>query len=232
MSTDPSPDTADPDSATRPETGHSRPHGPKLSELLTQIAADHPTERISIADIAARLDDRAFGALMFIFSVPNLLPTPPGTSLILGAPLVFLALQLAIGRSTPWLPRLISQRSLLLTDFARIVVRVAPVMARAERLMRPRLILLATRPFDQLMGVTCLLLSVILFLPIPLGNMPPALAICLFSLALLERDGLVYLVAMLAAVLSVALISGVVYGMIVSLIFLLSDVLGLVKPHP
>ena len=145
---------------------------------------------------------------------------------------MFLALQLAIGRSTPWLPRLISQRSLLLTDFARIVVRVAPVMARAERLMRPRLILLATRPFDQLMGVTCLLLSVILFLPIPLGNMPPALAICLFSLALLERDGLVYLVAMLAAVLSVALISGVVYGMIVSLIFLLSDVLGLVKPHP
>lgn len=232
MSTDPSPDTSDPDSATRPEIGHARPRGPKLSELLTQIAADHPSERISIADIAARLDDRAFGALMFIFSVPNLLPTPPGTSLILGAPLVFLAIQLAIGRSSPWLPRLISQRSLLLTDFVRIVSRVAPLMARAERLMRPRLILLATRPFDQLMGVTCLLLSVILFLPIPLGNMPPALAICLFSLALLERDGLVYLGAMLAAVLSVALISGVVYGMIVSLIFLLSDVLGLVKPQP
>ncbi len=232
MSTDPSPDTVDPDSATRPETGHARPRGPKLSELLTQIAADHPLERISIADITARLDDRAFGALMFIFAVPNLLPTPPGTSLILGAPLLFLAIQLAVGRSSPWLPQLISQRSLLLTDFVRIVARVAPLMARAERLMRPRLILLATRPFDQLMGVTCLLLSIVLFLPIPLGNMPPALAICLFSLALLERDGLVYLGAMLTGILSVVLISGVVYGMIVSLIFLLSDVLGLVKAQP
>ncbi len=228
MSTDPSSDNPDPD-ALRSPSGELRPRGPKLSELLTQMAGDHPRERISIADMMARLDDRAFGALMFIFAVPNAVPTPPGTSLLLGAPLVFLSLQLAIGRSSPWLPRLIAERSLLLTDFARIVARVAPVIARAERLMRPRLPLLATRPFDQLMGVTCLLLAVVIFLPIPLGNMPPAIAICMFSLALLEKDGLVWLIAMLAAILSIALVSGVVYGMIVSLIFLLSDVLGLVK---
>ncbi len=222
MSSKPLSDNTDPFSGADEE----RPRGPKLSEVLTAIAGDHPHERISIADITERLDDRAFGALMFIFAVPNLLPTPPGTSVILGAPLVFLALQLAAGRSSPWLPEIISKRSLLLSDFARIINRVAPVMARAERLMRPRLLLLAAKPFDQFMGLVCLLLSVILFLPIPLGNMPPALAICLFSLALLERDGLVYLAGLVTAVLSVLLISGVVYGMIMSLIFLLSDVLG------
>jgi hypothetical protein len=228
VSNDPPSDNPDPD-ALWAENGQPRPRGRKLSELLTQMAEDHPRERISIADMMARLDDRAFGALMFIFAVPNAVPTPPGTSLLLGAPLVFLSVQLAIGRSSPWLPRLISERSLLLTDFARIVARVAPVIARAERLMKPRLPLLATRLFDQLMGITCILLAVVIFLPIPLGNMPPAVAICLFSLALLEKDGLVYLLGMLTAVLSIVLISGVVYGMIVSLIFLLSDVLGLVK---
>ena len=210
-------------------SGERPERGPKLSELLTRIAADHPNERISVADIMARMDDRAFGALMFIFAVPNVLPTPPGTSLILGAPLVFLALQLAVGRSSPWLPRIIAQRSLLLTDFASIVARVAPVMARAERLMQPRLTLLATRPFDQLMGVICFLMSIVLFLPIPLGNVLPATAICLFSLALLERDGLVYLGGVLMSVVSVVVVSGVVYAMIKSLIFLLSDVLGLVR---
>jgi hypothetical protein len=211
------------------DTGQHPERGPKLSELLTRIAADHPNERISVADIMARMDDRAFGALMFIFAVPNVLPTPPGTSLILGAPLVFLALQLAIGRSSPWLPRIIAQRSLLLADFAAIVARVAPVIARAERLMQPRLTLLATRPFDQLMGVICFLMSIVLFLPIPLGNVLPATAICLFSLALLERDGLVYLGGVLMSVISVVVVSGVVYAMIKSLIFLLSDVLGLVR---
>ena len=229
MSTDPPSDTTDQESARQPEARQAEARGPKLSEVLTRIAADHPYERISIADIMARLDDRAFGALMFIFAVPNAVPTPPGTSLLLGAPLVFLSIQLAIGRSTPWLPGLIAQRSLLLTDFARIVARVAPLIARAERLMRPRLALLATRPFDQLMGVVCLLLSVVIFLPIPLGNMPPAIAICMFSLALLERDGVAYLAGLTTAVLSIALVSGIVYGAIVSLIFLLSDVLGLVK---
>lgn len=226
MNTELPSDTADPACTTGPGDG---PRGPRLSELLRQIAADHPYERISIADIMARLDDRAFGALMFIFAVPNAVPTPPGTSVLLGAPLVFLSVQLLIGRSSPWLPALIANRSLLLADFARIVARVAPLIARAERLMKPRLTLLTTRPFDQLMGLVCLLLAVVIFLPIPLGNMPPAIAICLFSLSLLERDGLAYLLGLLTAVLSIALVSGVVYGAILSLIFLLSDVLGLVK---
>lgn len=205
-------------------------HGPKLSELLTQIAADHPRERISIADIMARMDDRAYGALMFIFAMPNLLPTPPGTSLILGTPLLFLAAQLTIGMRVPWLPRIIGSRSLLLTDFAAIIARIAPLMERAERLMRPRLTLLATRPLDQIIGAACVVLAAILFLPIPLGNMLPALAICLFSLALLERDGAVALLGWLTAIVSVAVVSGVVYAMVKSAIFLLSDVLGLVSP--
>jgi hypothetical protein len=205
-------------------------HAPKLSELLTQIAADHPRERISIADIMARMDDRAYGALMFIFAMPNLLPTPPGTSLILGTPLLFLAAQLTIGMRVPWLPRIIGSRSLLLTDFAAIIARIAPLMGRAERLMRPRLTLLATRPLDQIIGVACVILAAILFLPIPLGNMLPALAICLFSLALLERDGVVSLLGWLTAIVSVVVVSGVVYAMVRSAIFLLSDVLGLVSP--
>ncbi|MEN3952761.1 exopolysaccharide biosynthesis protein [Iodidimonas sp. SYSU 1G8] len=201
-----------------------------MSELLTQIAADHPRERISIADIMARMDDRAYGALMFIFAMPNLLPTPPGTSLILGTPLLFLAAQLTIGMRVPWLPRIIGSRSLLLTDFAAIIARIAPLMERAERLMRPRLTLLATRPLDQIIGAACVVLAAILFLPIPLGNMLPALAICLFSLALLERDGAVALLGWLTAIVSVAVVSGVVYAMVKSAIFLLSDVLGLVSP--
>jgi hypothetical protein len=35
---------------------------------------------------------------------------PPGTSAFLGAPLLFLAVQLALGRR-PWLPRVIAERS-------------------------------------------------------------------------------------------------------------------------
>lgn len=66
----------------------SWPHGP-----YTSI-----TERISVADLLAAMQDRALAALMFIFAVPNVVPVPPGTSAILGAPFIFLAAQLTLGR--------------------------------------------------------------------------------------------------------------------------------------
>jgi hypothetical protein len=62
--------------------------------------------------------------------------------------------------------------------------------------------------------VVCLLLSIILFLPIPMGNMPPAIAICIFSLAVLERDGLWVLAGCAAAAVSLALIWGMLFALV------------------
>jgi hypothetical protein len=50
-----------------------------------------------------------------------------------------------------------------------------------QQLLKPRLSFLTRPPFEQAIAVVCLLLALILFLPIPLGNMLPAFVICLFS---------------------------------------------------
>jgi hypothetical protein len=102
-----------------------RPQGPALSEILSSAATDPGGDRISVADLLAAMGDRAIAALLFIFAVPNVLPTPPGTSTILGAPLVFLAAQLAWGMQ-PWLPRFIANRSMARDDFAALIGRAAP----------------------------------------------------------------------------------------------------------
>jgi hypothetical protein len=49
-------------------------------------------------------------------------------------------------------------------------------------------------------------MAIILFLPIPFGNMLPALAIACFALSLLERDGLMALFGLLVAAISVAVL--------------------------
>jgi hypothetical protein len=67
---------------------------------------------------------------------------------------------------------------------------------------------LITALHDRAIGAVCLLLSIILFLPIPMGNMPPAIAICLFALAILERDGIWVLAGFGAAIAAVAVIWG------------------------
>ncbi|MGL4960852.1 MAG: exopolysaccharide biosynthesis protein [Inquilinus sp.] len=176
-----------------PDPGTALPTGPKrrrrFSEVLQDLAAEGG-ERIAIADILTAFGDRAFGALMLVFAAPNILPTPPGTSSVLGAPLLFITAQLMLGRPVLWLPRLITQRSVARADFARLVDRMVPWLAKAERLLRPRLSLLIGPVQDRFIGAACLLLAVILFLPIPLGNIVPALAISAFAIGLVERDGI------------------------------------------
>jgi hypothetical protein len=209
---------ADPLAATEPAPLSKR----KLAEILVDIAEDTTRERVSVADLLVAMQDRAFGALMLIFAMPNALPTPPGTSAILGAPLVFLAAQLMLGRK-PWLPKVIANRSMSRIDFAGMIGKVAPWITRAEKLLKPRLVVAARPPAEYLVGAFCLLMAIILVLPIPLGNMAPALAICLFSLGLLERDGVWILAGAATSIASVVLVSGVLFALFKGALFVFTN---------
>lgn len=166
--------------------------------------------------------DRAFGALIFLFAAPNILPVPvPGISAITGLPLMVLTLQMMTGQRVPWLPNWIRERSFERHDFARMVARIEPWLLRLERYLRPRLIGLLRPRVEQATGALMLLLSVVLFLPIPLGNMLPGLALSLMALAILERDGLVFLLSLPIAAISLAVVAAVVYGLAVAAILLI-----------
>lgn len=183
-----------------------------LSQILTAMAEDESLARVSVGDLFHAMGDRAFGALILIFALPNIVPTPPGTSAVTGAPLVFLSAQLMLGLK-PWLPGWITGRSLARADFAAIVSRIAPWLARGERLLKPRLGFLVSGPMENLLGIMAFILAVILALPIPLGNILPAVALSLFAFALLEKDGLYALFGSVLFLLSTALVGGVVFGL-------------------
>ena len=194
----------------------AEPSGVRLSEVLIGIVRSATGPRISVGDLLVALQDRALAALILVFAATNVLPTPPGTSTVLGIPLLFLTAQLAVGREAPWLPRWIAERSLDRRDFAAVMERLGPWLARAERLFRPRLGALTRGPAKHLLGVVCLLLSGVLILPIPLGNMLPALAISLFALALLERDGVAVFLGFAVAAGAFAVVSGILFAFLLS----------------
>ncbi len=197
----------------------------RLSAILLAIARAQDKERISIGDLLEALRRRALGALLFIFAVPTALPMPPGVSAVVGAPLLFLSAQLLLGMQ-PWLPKVITDRSLSRVDFEKVVTTVAPWLARAESIMRPRLTFLAHRPVVHVVGLVALLMSVVLFLPIPLGNMLPSVAICIMSLGLLERDGVWILIGLVTAVASVVIVWGVMWALIFGALFVLQNFFG------
>jgi hypothetical protein len=163
-----------------------------LSEVLLDVAA-HGEPRISIAELTAKFGGRAIGALLFVFGVACLLPWPPGGTTIFGFPLVLLAPQLIIGASAPWLPRTVKDRTISIADLQKGLPRVIPVLKKAEAFSRPRFALLFGSVGERFLGLVILALALILILPIPGGNIPPALAVSTLSFALIQRDGLIAL---------------------------------------
>lgn len=157
-----------------------------ISEILRELCDQ---DSVRVGDIIHRFGGRAFGALLFVFAIPNLLPLPPGSSTVLGAPLLLLTPQVALGADGPWLPRFLDDRRLSGADLTKAFGRLIPWVERVERVSRPRLGLFFGGLGERLMGAICALLSFVLILPIPLGNLLPALTIGFFGFALFQRDG-------------------------------------------
>ena len=209
---------------TEPIPLDAHPHKATLSAMLRSLADDDRRERIAVADLLDALGDRAIAALLFVFALPNVMPMPPGTSAVLGAPLLFLAAQMAFNMRA-WLPAVIARRSMARHDFATMVRRVTPWLARAERLMKPRLTPLAVGGMESVVGAVCLLMAVAVFLPIPMGNMLPALAICLLAMGILERDGVWVLAGFACAAGAGVLVSGIVWAMIQAALYFVTRLL-------
>jgi hypothetical protein len=190
-----------------------------LSAVLAGFAASETRDKATIFDLVGAMGDRAFGALMICFAIPNLIPIP-GISTVMAIPLIYISTQLIAGRSMPRLPKSVAPRMVKWKHFERLL----PWIAHAERLSSPRFPLLVCGTVERAIGVVALALSVILLLPIPLGNMLPAAAIALFGLALLQKDGLATVLGVGATAISMLVIFGVVWAAAASAWLLLSGI--------
>ncbi len=161
---------------------------PTLSRALTHLAESWTEPRISVAQILTALGDRGLIGLLLILALFNVIPNPPGTSTVLGLPMVYLSWQMMRGQM-PWLPQFLAGRSFDIAQFRTLITRAMPHLNRVERLLRPRLAILSSPAAMKILGGVCLVLSIVLILPIPFGNLLPAAAIAIITLGALERDG-------------------------------------------
>jgi hypothetical protein len=199
----------EPDS-TLPALRHS---SVSLSSLLLAFAANFSAERVRVRDIIESLGHRSFGFILLIFALPNSLPILgiPGVSTITGLPMLFVAVQMALGHKRVYLPRWIADSSIATADFQKLITKVAPWLRRVEKLMRPRIPLLTQGSAERWLGAFCVLLAFLLVLPIPLGNLLPALGILFIALGLIESDGVCVLVGIAIGIAAWGFLSGLVW---------------------
>ena len=187
------------------------PPGETIAAVLRRLTDPARGERITLDETIEALGDRAYGLAMLMLSLPMAVPISaiPGISTIFGIPLILIAAQLMLGRPRPWLPRWLGSKSFARADLARIMDKALPWLERCERYIRPRLAFLVSAAAERAIGGASAFMAAIMALPIVLGNQPPAIAIALFSLALIERDGLFVIFGFVTSILSVILVTAV-----------------------
>ena len=175
----------------------------RTSNILTSICGPDGSPELTIGEFVARLGDRTYGLLFLALALATFVPAVPGYSGAVGCILVLVAVQMVIGRRSPWIPKVISVRKLPAAHLRQGLQAAAGILRRLERICRPRLLPFTTMTAERILGFIVMYLGAVIALPIPLiGNIPPAIAILALALGLLERDGLVIIVGIVLAVLA------------------------------
>ena len=182
----------------------------RLSTVFSELGCN-ADQAVTIGEIRDALADRGFAALLVLFAAFNLLPLPPGSTLVFGIPLMLVSAQMVAGHRTPWLPERVLRYSISAERFRSACGKLMPYLEWLERTVKPRHWPFARGKADRIVGVVTLVLGTVVFLPIPLGNWLPALSIALIGFALSERDGILLGAGVVVGILSFAVI-GLVFG--------------------
>ncbi len=198
-------------------------NGRKISDVLKTLPDHFSAPVVTIGELRDALSGKAYGILLLVLALPNLIPIPaPGLSAVLGAPLILVTFQLMLGLKTPWLPKFIAGRRIKRSALSRSCNRIIPYLEKLEFIIGPRLTFLVSYPADRFIALVCVILSLMIMLPVPFGNALPALAICLFALGILQCDGLFIIFGIIITLLGAAVILAFLGALFLSVIKFIS----------
>ncbi len=186
----------------------------QTSKLLRDFLEQHSGERIYFRDFINALGDRSFAPVLLICALPEALPLPiAGVSAIIGIPLIIISTQLLLGFRKPYLPGWIANRSLKRKDFEKLINKILLILEKFERVIRPRWKFVASPLAQRFLALLFLILAIVIALPIPFGNLPPAIVIVALCLGMIEQDGLVILLTALSACVVLAVMASAIYAL-------------------
>jgi len=169
-----------------------------IKSLLERLA----NQPLTLGDILAETSERGFSLVIVLLVLPFLFPMPPGLTGPLGSACLILAVQMALGKRSPWLPKQIASFKFPNWFVLRLLQNLKRVTRILEKIARPRLVKLAqSRRIWRLNGICIAWLTVLLISPIPFTNPIPTVGILLLAVATLEADGLLMCISYVVTIL-------------------------------
>ncbi|HYZ30832.1 MAG TPA: exopolysaccharide biosynthesis protein [Crenalkalicoccus sp.] len=171
--------------AADPPEASGDTQGAPISRIVAEVAARCPGERITLGEMAEAFGDRGFGLLILLLLLPAMIP---GMASVFGLPVFVLGVQMGLGRRVPTLPRFLARQSIGREDLLRLSGASSRWLRKVERFVRPRPGFFTSPAGDRLFGWLTAYVALMLILPGPGTNGPPAFGNIVMALGLLEHD--------------------------------------------
>lgn len=182
-----------------------------LYDQLRSAKESLDADRVCLQDLASLHGQAAQGAWLILLALPCALPIP-GTGTVLGMGLMILAWRMLQGQDMTQLPQRVGRFELSRDHAHKVLSALCFFHGLAGRWCRTRLPALVERLEDpsrwSVLPLKVALMAVLIVLPIPFGNVLPALAVAMLGLALVHRDGLMVMLSTVMAALAATYVAG------------------------
>ena len=187
-------------------TAEGTPPGSPLEGIVAEVlaklraAADAPEPKITCNSLIELLGPRSHVLAILVFSLLNLLPGPPGYSVLIGLAIMGFSVLMILGAPIR-LWSFVGDRRLPVGLMLKLLEFLARFTRIISRLSRPRITWMASRPVMPFIAVFAFLMGVFMLVPIPFTNTLPSLGLAIICVGILNKDGL-------------AMLMGIVIGLI------------------
>jgi len=185
-----------------------------LQDLLKRIREiSQNKEDISVGEILETVGGRSYGPLLLLAGLVTLAPVIgdiPGIPTILGAIVFLFSAQLLYGKEHFWLPKFLLNRSVSGKKLKKGIEWLESPARLIDKLLKPRFTLLVKDTAVYVIALMCLLIASVMPIMefVPFSANAAGAALTVFGLALIARDGLLLLLALLlTAAIAVIIIS-------------------------
>lgn len=197
----------------RVERSHDaeNPDTASASQVLKAVRAETRGDKVAVGDVLDGASARVYGLALMLFALPEALPLPIiGLTAVVAIPLAIMSVWLVLFGTGRKLPRWIRRRTLRRSWLEAGIPKATRWLEWLEKFSRPRMPGWADR--GRLSDVVCLLLTIMLALPIPFGNIAPALCIACIGFGILQRDGAVVAASPALSALTLVAMSAAIYA--------------------
>lgn len=172
--------------------GPGGPGGPNDPGIGANTGA--AASRLSVTDLLRMHGDDSAAVLLLVLAMLCVTPIA-GVGTLLGSVMIAIAWRWHHGTDARMLPERLGRVTLSETWTRRCLHALAWTYATADRRLKARWCVLCHRGTHDWWRLWIVAMAVLILLPLPLGNVLPALSIVMLSLGLMFRDGVMLLMS-------------------------------------